>query len=582
MAYVKPQPRSNKVQVSFRRLFSEDSIIRELCRERAKLADRRNDRLFLHRITQNAPSEPKATATDLELEGLFPPRKKWHGFRPRIRRSASAQQLKVETLFRTVINLRHLPESKPWSEKLSERVHSIQYRALKSTPFRFAPLTIRAVEKERASHKYRPVATFALEDKIIDSLTARYFRLLLDQALRPSCMAFRCARPGVPPPSIHDALKRVLNVNRRHRKNGVFVAECDIKGFFDCVSHKVARDALLELTADARKATPGLSLHSRAVEIFDAYLNAYSFLGSILRRRERLLSRDPWGEFKWPREDLAKFHGTAEPERVGVPQGAALSCLVANAVLHAADKKLDRLRRRKGNAFSYMRYCDDMILLAAKESVCEQAFETYKQALTEKLLPIHPPAFIETYNRAYWEGKSKAPFRWGNHKGDGDVPWIQFVGYQVRYDGLVRVRPSSVRKQREKITKLVNQLFKMLNPGRKRRGVVPEFAAGITKSNHQIVHRIRQKFISVAVGRVKPGQTEKEPRPMCWASGFRGLVGQKLVTFSLKALDRHRERQIQRVVRRLRLRTSQKRSKSEAKNTLRFYGKPFSYWGQFN
>ena len=363
----------------------------------------------------------------------------------------------------------------------------------------------------------------------------------------------------------------------------MFVAECDIKGFFDCVSHEVARASVDELIRDARRKRSGLTIHPRALEIFDSYLRGYSFLRNIKRRQSYLLAnRDRLGEFRWPIVDLRAFHNGAEPDDVGVPQGGALSCFIANAVLHGADKQLDRLRRAERKAYSYLRYCDDMILLSRDEAVCNKAFECYQRSLKEKLLPVHPPVAIEGYSPGFWEGKSKAPYRWGSKKADGEIPWIQFVGYQIRHDGLVRVRPSSIEKQRKKITRVADELLKVLNPGPRTGRIIPPFAATLRKTNRQILHRLRQKLISMAVGRVRLGREELEPLPMCWASGFRGLVGKQITPLALKRLDNHRERQIQRVSRRLKLRKNERSHDSQARSVLRYYGRPFSYWGQFN
>lgn len=578
-----PQPRSTHAKATFETFFTEANIIQELCRERAKLAKRRSDFEFLHKISRNSPNSPKLSPEDLEMRALFPPRKRWHAYRPKLRGKASGYDLNARTLFRTVMKLKDLPSSASWGSNLKARAKVIRERALQEAEFSFLPPKIRPIEKEKGNHKYRPLATFPLDDRIIDRLTARYFRRLLDHALRSSCMAFRCGRKSEEPPTIHEALNRLLRVNRRHRKTGLFVAECDIKSFFDCVSHAGARAAILELARDARRTRPNLLIHPRALQIFDAYLRAYSFKRNVRDRQGYLLgSIDDQGEFKWPTNDLNALYGQAEPDGIGVPQGGALSCLIANAVLHAADKELDRLKRCSRKSFTYLRYCDDMILLARDESVCSVAFKRYQRVLKEKLLPVHPPESVERYDRDFWQSKSKAPYLWSEPKDEAVVPWIQFVGYQIRHDGLVRIRPSSVRKEREKITDVANRLLEALNPGLRRKGVIPDFASGLRKSNGQILHRLRQRLISMTVGRIRLGHGKGAPMPMCWANGFRGLRGKKFIPSALKALDRHRERQIARVTRRLKLRESKPAQKMEAQEVLPFYGKPFSLWGQFD
>jgi hypothetical protein len=69
--------------------------------------------------------------------------------------------------------------------------------------------------------------------------------------------------------------------------------------------------------------------------------------------------------------------------------------------------------------------------------------------------------------------------------------------------------------------------------------------------------------------------------PMCWAAGFRGLTGQRFVSTNIQYLDRHRERQLRRVARRLEeLNLPKATAKSEV-DALPYYGHPFSYIAQF-
>jgi hypothetical protein len=581
-ANLEPQRRSKNSIKIFNDTFSRNNVIRELCKERAKLARKRNDKQFLHRIDENQPAGPVMSETDEELENLFPARRKWHRYRIRNRGNKSSYDLNVEALYRAVIKLRKTTPEDKWIQALNGRVQHIRTRALKETPFRFSAPRVCPIEKEKGSGKYRPLSCFLLDDKVIDCLTARYLRKNLDRALRPSCLAFRCSHGKKPPPTIHDALQKLLNLNQRHLKSRLFVAECDIKSFFDCVSHAVAREALAELVRDAKRKTPGLEIHPRAGEIYESYLAAYSFQRNVKSCEQSLLAaRGQKGEFKWPAAELKEFHGVTAPENVGVPQGGALSCFIANAVLHSADKSLDQLKRQMGKTFSYLRYCDDMILLASTSAICEKAYECYSAVLTSKFLPVHQPEPHTTYGAQFWNAKSKAPYLWNKRTEPENVPWIQFVGYQIRFDGLVRLRPSTVAKHRDKMTDTTDQLLKALNPGPRRRNATPPFAPGLRKTNRQIIHRLRQKLISMAVGRVRVGREFVGPMPMCWANGLRGLLGRKIVRASLKLLDRHREKQIHRLIRRLKLRQYTRAHESQTKEVLAYYGAPFSYWGQF-
>jgi len=567
---------------SFDDYFTDDAIIAELCKIRVKMAKQRNDMLFWNRISSEK-GRFKATAAS-----LFPPRRLWKRFRPRVRRSRGSFKINLKALIHAVFRLRQESPKPEWAVELERKVEAIRSRALSADPFRFAEPRIYGVEKDPRNHEYRPIAEYEADDKVIDCLTARYFRCLLDCALSDSCLAFRIRKGTKPPPQTHDALKKILNLRRRHSRAGVYVAECDIKGFYDTVSHKTARVALLELIADAAAKTKQMTIDPRAIAIFDAYLASYAFPRSVNEvALKRLKERDAIGTFKWPEVDLKDLYGGVVPAEIGVPQGGALSCLIANVVLHYADKKMEKGRRRVEKPYTYLRYCDDMILLSSSKSSCSKAYDIYQTALGELKLPCHRPKQVEPYSgegkRSFWEGKSNSPYLWSRPRRKGAIPWIQFVGYQMRHDGMVRVRIKSLKKHRQKVTDVADRLLATLNPGRSKPGERTPFASGLRKRKAQIIHRLRQKLISMSVGRRQLGIAIESPMPMCWAAGFRGLTKHPYPKNSLRALDRHRERQIQRVVRRLcELPDDEVRSDGGKRaKALPYYGFNFSYAGQF-
>jgi len=52
--------------------------------------------------------------------------------------------------------------------------------------------------------------------------------------------------------------------------------------------------------------------------------------------------------------------------------------------------------------------------------------------------------------RGFYAIKSKLPYRWGDPaQHEGADHWVSFLGYQIRHDGRIRVRGSSLRKQIE-------------------------------------------------------------------------------------------------------------------------------------
>lgn len=555
---------------SFDDHFSEEAIIQELCRARIKLATNRHDAAFFHNIARTATPAHGILPPDwghISID-IFPARREWHRFRPKHRASSQAAETNYHALYRAVLQLRREAPPPQWAIRLQQTIDSIRQRVLSPKPFHFRPPTVIAVRKEPDGHQYRPLAVYPLADKIIEGLTARYLRTNLDSALLGSCLAFRCGNEHRPPPTTHDALSEILEMRSRYMEGELYVAECDIKGFFDCVAHAVARQALAHLVADS---DGGFQPHKRALEIFNAYLQSYTFLRTVRGKAQRLLQqRDPKGTFKWHEADLQKLHGDSALPSVGVPQGGALSCLIANAVLHEADKVVARLQKKTGGKLLYLRYCDDMILISPDRQFCATAFGAYRRVLEKLRLPAHLPERVSGYSKTFWEGKSKHPYLWTK----AGIPWIQFVGYQIRYDQIVRIRPKSIRKHLTSVTELTDRLLASMRHADRQRGV------RCTVS--EIRHRFRQKLISMAVGRITLGKARKGPMPLSWAAGFRGLDGRSIIRNHLKVLDRHRERQVQRVSRavsKLQLATPRKRRKIT--DAHKYYGRPYSYWAQF-
>jgi len=572
--------------MEFSSFFSDREVILQLCKERVKLAKQRHEAMFLFNIDPRNP-KPKLEKPLHWDEGIaldiFPPRRAWKSFRARrSERDRSSIDVNLNSLIKAVLTLRKENPTAPWVQRLNEVVKRIRERALSDQQFAFGAPTVLAEEKEKGSGVFRPLSVFRLEDKLIERQTASYLRRTLDYLFLPSCLAFRCSRNRVPPPTIHDALERIVSFRGKPQSAPVFVAECDIKGFFDCVPHDLARRSVEALIREyvSTAAPAAQHIDQRAWTIFVAYLNAYCFQRNVKLGAEPQLKKKRRGAcFKWPEAELLQLHGSLG--EIGVPQGGALSCLIANAVLHAVDKELEGIASRYPGEFLYLRYCDDMILLAKKGDVCLEGLEAYCSRVEELGFLIHPCKDAGT-DKSFYSGKSHNPYPWGGSQ--LEFPWIQFVGYQVRHDGMVRVRLKSLKKQRRRITEVADEVLATLNPGRKRVGEVPALSPTVRRTAQQIKHRLRQRLISISVGRRKLGQDLSEIMPMCWCHGFRGLKGRSIIESSLKMLDRHRERQIMRVARRLNehelsLPKATDRSPVEA---LNFYGMPFSYCGQFN
>jgi hypothetical protein len=200
--------------------------------------------------------------------------------------------------------------------------------------------------------------------------------------------------------------------------------------------------------------------------------------------------------------------------RIGVPQGGALSCLIANIILDSVDRRI--YGEKDSNTF-YARFCDDMVLMHTNKEICNEKFNDYQTGIKEVKLISHKSRSFRDYRTEFWASslKSKAPYKWAEYKIDDrdlaqNVPWVSFVGYQIRYDGLIRIRKSSIEKE---LKKQVSETAKIINPLK---------AVGRSDINWKaVVFRLQQRLISMAVGRM---QINNQSLKLCWTAGFNEII----------------------------------------------------------
>ncbi|MEI6915389.1 MAG: reverse transcriptase domain-containing protein [Armatimonadota bacterium] len=562
-----------------------------------KIAEIRHDAIFFHRVSANQPSAEQMRRTlAADLDGLFPRRRLWQKYRkrPKDREHKVAKTLNLDALLTAVRVLMRTTPASLWVEQLHARVTRIRDRALHDGNFRFSSPLVVGAQKKPGAQEYRPISMYGMDDKIIERLTSRYLRDRLDYCFSTSSLAYRGRQQGQKSAvTHHDALHRIMSFRMRHSR--VFVGEADLRNFMDCIGHEVARESLHDLIRQGKSLRPDLGIAPRSIQIYDAYLASYSFKHQVLGQGLSILKeQDPRASYPWPEEILRKMHGCDNDlAEIGIPQGGALSCLITNVVMHSVDQAIENLRKPEGPEIEYLRYCDDMLIMSPNAVACQEAMMAYERAVERKKLPMHAPKEIwgrgsDSKSKSdFWNLKSKKPYLW-SRAADSGIPCIQFVGYLIRYDGLVRIRQKSLKKHRQKLTDATDKLLRVINPGRKSKDGIPVYARGLRMNPHQIEHCFEMKLISMSVGRRKFWQ----PLPvcgddimrLCWAKGYKGLWQVHFDPSGLKELDRHRHRQMQRLRHKLRhLQTPSGIPKVEGreKEKRHFHGAPYSYHGQF-
>lgn len=165
----------------------------------------------------------------------------------------------------------------------------------------------------------RPLAVGCLEDKIVQTLTARILDAVYEPAFHRHSYGFRRGK------SAHQALGRAYEVIAR-RKHRCTVVEMDIEKFFDSVDH----DWLVR-TIEERIADP-----------------------HFVRLIRRML-----------RNSVLHEDGTMAEKLSGTPQGSPASPVLANICLHVLlDDWFQKNWSRKGE---FVRYADDAVFVFSNE-----------------------------------------------------------------------------------------------------------------------------------------------------------------------------------------------------------------------
>lgn len=545
----------------FEEFFKKENIIFYLCKLRAKYAKKRNKKHLIHLLTgeetYNYHVKDSENHTDYEekfiddLNKLFPSRRKWVniGKLSRIDSTTGHRLTAVDknlySLLKTIRKYRKINSSEPFLQNLDTFIKDIQtsitdpnYGVEKPTVYP----KLKEKKKKKEENKCRPISLFNLKDRVILSLTNRYLTQLLDKYFEDCSYAFRSKKnvEGTSLLSHHDCIRAILKFKSENEGKDLWVVECDMQKFYDSVNHKIIREQFEILMQKVQEEFSETNF-SNPIHIFNSFLDCYCFNHDVLP-----LNADEkyWeshsiekGRFEWVEEGLKAYYNDFITERIGIPQGGALSGLIANIVLNVADKEV-----LKTKVF-YARFCDDMIILHPEISECELAKDNYSRALHElQLVPHkfclatemkvprmkHEKNLPETSFVPFWNKKSKGPYKWAETSKDG-FPWIGFVGYEMNYRGGIRVRKRSLLKELKKQKEVVNAIKDaILKTRRKSFGTISE----------SIIHRL----VGMSVGRIELRNFHLSENEMCWKNGFRELKMNPHAVRQIKQLDRNRNK----------------------------------------
>lgn len=570
-----------------------------ICKVRVKLAKNKSKKHLLHLLTSNPAynyhvkinSEPQndfeinqKELTDFLLS-ILPPRKKWLKLGEQSRRKPNRENEFLTSNDKNYYSLLKTikAESKKsikanWFLNLEKFVEEIiavskgnEYEV--SRPIIFPKLK----EKVKADkpNECRPICIYNLKDRIVLSLTNKFLTRVFDEQFQDSSYAFRSKRNSQGNIiSHHDCILGIGAFRSENATCNLFVAECDMKKFYDTVNHKIALSMFQSLIDTAKTSNTTLNLET-PIKIFKSYLNSFAFNINIPKSTdlEYWTSYEiPNGFFGWIDDTSIKTYYTdIREERIGVPQGGALSGLIANIYLNQADIEI-----KKFDVF-YQRFCDDMIILAKDYDTCDKAKNAYENEL--KKLKLFPHRFkssdelkkVDENDKInlteFWNGKSKGPYKWGKVEENG-FPWIGFVGYEMDYLGNIRVRKKSLVKELSKQKTIIREIKNAVKVGmRKPKGTATESAIN--------------RLIGMSVGRIGLDNFDEVSTDMCWKNGFRELTVNPHSIRQIKQLDRNRSKHYYKLLKEIE-EPELELDDDDGKEIREYvkYDKPFSYYHQ--
>lgn len=540
---------------------TEQRIIFYLCRIRAKHAKQRSKRHLVHLLSSseeynyhlNTAKQKERIDDDLNLlNGMLPSRRKWKKLNKTKRYQKNNQRINsvdynVNSLLLTIDFYRKNHPEEPFLKNLDSFIADLK-ASINNPAYIIDPPTIIPKlkgDKHPIKNKCRPISLFTLKDRLIISFTNKYFTEIFDSYFYKHSYAFRAIQVKDDKKytlTHHDSIQAILDYKEKYKGKRLWVAECDISKFYDSVHHTIVKKQFKKLINRVKKDKPE-SYDARAERIFYKYLDSYSFVKNVLPYNKNI-NKDYWsekyripgGHFGWVEKDLIdlRFFKDLRNAKIGVPQGGAISGLIANLVLDYVDTEILKLKFSK---LLYVRFCDDMVIMHPSKKECEIASTVYSKSL--KKMHLIPHGFEENMTNtptSFWSEKikSKHPYKWSLSYKDS-FPWFGFVGYEIHYSGILRVRKNSLAKEKKKQKEVVIQILNAVKSGkRKNDGTIYESAAN--------------RLIGMSVGRVTMKNFEVIENDMCWVNGFIKLSDNKHLRAQLKDLDRYRAKQMSKLI----------------------------------
>jgi RNA-directed DNA polymerase len=263
---------------------------------------------------------------------------------------------------------------------------------------RYQPNLVRRtwIPKPGSTEK-RPLGIPTVRDRVVQTALVHVLEPILDATFHERSYGFRHGR------GCHDALRRVEELLEA---GYVYVVDADLKGYFDTIP----KDRLLAVVQQKVS-------DSRLLKLIKQYLDQ-----GIL-------------------EELR----TWTPE-TGVPQGAVLSPVLANAYLNPLDHQMANL------GYEMVRYADDFVILCRTPEEAQAALAIVQSWVSEQGLTLHPDKTRIVDSR-------EESFAFLGYSFRGRFRFPRAKSHEKFMD---RIRELTPRKSGESLDLMIQQLNRML------------------------------------------------------------------------------------------------------------------------